>query len=250
MDHKALYISRKVLYRQAVLLVPIISIFIVVVLTLYEAHRVRQSERELVVTRRQIVQLDALIKDLDAKPPISVIPVILQSPAEQPDFIDMLRSRAESNQVSLTRWANAAVAASNPGAAGGAASALPPEVGAINCSIETTGTYNNLRHFLYSLQDAPRLFTLSDMVWARTDKWPNTSLKFNLARYITMNGPAPARMPAPIHIKAIADSGKHNQVVVGTSFWKSGAGSPLYPFPSTETLTPGINKDSESRGTQ
>ena len=108
MEHKALYISRKVLYRQAVLLVPIVSIFIVVVLTLYEDHRYRQFGRELVVTRKQITQLDTLIKDLDSKPPISVVPVILQSPAEQPDFIDLIRSRAELSHISLTRWSNAA----------------------------------------------------------------------------------------------------------------------------------------------
>ena len=99
MENKAIYISRKVLYRQAVLLVPMISIFVVVVLTLYEAHRYRQFGRELVVTRKQITQLNSLIKDLDAKPPLSVIPVILQSPAEQPDFIDMIRSRAELNHA-------------------------------------------------------------------------------------------------------------------------------------------------------
>ena len=63
MNSNALYFSRKVLYRQAVLLVPIISVFVVVVLTLYEAHRYRELGRELTVTKRQITQLDTLIKD-------------------------------------------------------------------------------------------------------------------------------------------------------------------------------------------
>jgi hypothetical protein len=248
MEHKAPFISRKLLYRQAVLLVPMVSIFVVVVLTLYEAHRCRQADRQLVVTRKQIAQLATLIKDLDSKPPISVVPVILQSPAEQPDFIDMIRSRAEQNHVSLTRWANAAVSGSSPGA--GKGSSLPAEVSAINCSIESAGTYNDLRHFLYSLQDGPRLFTLSDMVWSRNDKWPITMLKFNLARYVTMNGPAPTRMPAPIQSKTIADSGKHDQVVVDTSLWKSSSNNPTSVFPSTDNLTPGTKKVSESRGTQ
>jgi len=246
MEHKAIYISRKVLYRQAVLLVPIVSIFVAVVLTLYEAHRYRQYGRELAITRIQINQLNILIKDLDSKPPLSVIPVILQSPAEQPDFIDMLRSRAEQSHIALTRWSNAAPAPSN--AAGG--TPLPAEVGAINCSIEAAGTYNNLRHFLYSLQDAPRLFTLSEMLWARNDKWPITTIRFNLSRYITMNGPAPARMPATIQSKAIVESGKRDRVVADTATWKSSANNSIYPFPSTDNLTPVTNKATESRGTQ
>jgi hypothetical protein len=249
MEHKAIYISKKVLYRQAVLLVPIISIFVAVVLTLVEAHRYREYGRELVVTQRQINQLDILIKDLDSKPPISVIPVILQSPAEQPDFIDILRSRAEQTHISLTRWANTA-AAPNSAAASGGGTPLPAEVSAINCSIEVAGKYNDLRHFLYSLQDGPRLFTLSDMMWARNEKWPITTLKFNIARYVTMNGPAPARMPAQIQSKAVVDSGKHDQVVADTTLGKPSAGNPLYPFPSTDNLTQSTSKVSESRGTQ
>jgi hypothetical protein len=248
MDHKALYISRKVLYRQAVLLVPIVSVFVGVVLTLYEAHRFRQLKRELVVTRKQNEQLNALIKDLDSKPPLTVIPVILQSPAEQPDFIDMLRTRADHSHISLSRWANAA--APNPGTNADGTSAMPTDVSAINCSIEAVGRYNDLRHFLYSLQDAPRLFTLSDMVWSRNDKWPITALKFSLSRYVTMTGTAPARMPVQIESKTIADSGKQHQVVADASFWKSSANNPLYPFPSTDKLTTGKGKAPESRGTQ
>lgn len=243
MNRKALYISRKVLYRQAVLLVPVISIFIVVVLALYEAHRYRQYGRELVVTQKQITQLDTLIKDLDAKPPITVIPVILQSPVEQPDFIDVLRASAEKNHIVLNRWANA----TGPAGAG-ASTNVPAEVTAINCTIESAGTYNNLRRFLYSLQDAPRLFTLSDMVWTRNDRWPTTTLKFNLTRYVTASGSAPARMPAPT--KAITDSVKKDSVVIDTSFWTSSSNNPLYPFPSTDYLSTGVNKASDSRGTQ
>jgi hypothetical protein len=249
LNYKALYISRKALYRHAVLLVPIISIFVVVVLTLFEAHKYRQFGRELVVTRKQVAQLDSLIKDLDAKPPITVIPVIRLSPSEQPDFIDLLRSRAEVNHTSLTRWANAAGSGSSPGAVSGGANPLPADVGAINCSIEVTGKYNDLRHFLYSLQDGPRLFTLSDMAWSRNGTWPITTLKFNLARYTTINGSAPVRMPPQIPTKATANSGKHDQVVVDTTLWKSGAHW-LHPFPSTDNLTAGTKKVSETRGTQ
>lgn len=238
MNRSALYISRKVLYRQAVLLVPIVSIFIVVMLTLYEAHRYREFGREVVVTKKQIAQLEALIKDLDAKPPLTVIPVILQSGVEQPDFIDVLRSRAEQSHVILNRWANATVlavgtGAGNPGATGASSGppSLPSDVTAINCSIEAAGTYNSLRHFLYSLQYAPRLFTLSDMVWQRNDKWPITTLKFNLTRYISLSGTAPVHMPGPT--KVIAASVRTDSVATGKPLQASGTHNPLLPFSTT-----------------
>lgn len=247
MNSKALYISRKVLYRQAVLLVPVVSLFVVVMITLFEVHRFRQSGRELTVAKKQIVQIESLIKDLDAKPLLTVTPVILQSPVEQPDFIDVLRSRAEVSHVTLIRWANSSGPVS-PGATGGA-SPMPAEVSSINCTIESAGTYNDLRHFLYSLQDAPRLFTLSDMVWSRNDKWPITTLKFNLARYITSIGTAPVHIPAPV--KATAESPNTVHPVVDSSVWSTpNTPKPLNPFPNTGYLSPSMSKVADSRGSK
>ena len=88
------------------------------------------------------------------------------------------------------------------------------------------------------------------MVWSRNDKWPITMLKFNLARYVTMNGPAPTRMPAPIQSKAIADSGNYDQVAENTSLWKSRSSNQMSVFPPTDNLTAGTNKVSDSRGPQ
>lgn len=254
-NRKALYISRKILYRQAVLVVPIISFFVVAMLVLFEAHKYRQVGREVDYTNKQINQLGILIKEMDARPPLTVIPVILQSPVEQPDFIDVLRSRAEGTHVTLSKWANAAAPANNGGtpapaseANPGATRSLPQEVSTINCTIEVTGQYNDLRHFLYSLQDAPRLFTLSDMVWSRNNKWPETTLKFNLARYVTLSGSAPMRMPEPS--KATIDSAKSNEGSLQSARWSYGPGANPNSLPSTDSHANVVSTVSDSRGTQ
>jgi hypothetical protein len=48
-----------------------------------------------------------------------------------------------------------------------------------------------VREFLYNILRSPRLLTMTDVRWGRTDRWPTTGVSFTLTRYVTPPGKSP-----------------------------------------------------------
>lgn len=200
--------NRQILYRLITLAVPLLCIFVAAIVIFYEIHRLSQLRADLNETQKHVVALDQLVKEIQQQPPSAVLPADVQSPTEQPRFLTLLRAYADASHVQLTRWSNAAAAQAPVG--GAAKSGLPSGVAPITSAVEISGAYNDVRAFLYRLIAAPRLFSMSDMVWARADKGASTLLKFNLTRYVAPAGSAPPqnmdtaykamdRLPDPFH---------------------------------------------------
>jgi hypothetical protein len=176
--------KKPIVYRLVTLLVPLICLFVAGVVTLYESHRYHQLQAELSRTERQLTDLNRLIKEIERQPPVAILPADVQSPKEQSNFLTLLRAYADGSHVQLTNWSNTAQAAPTEGEK----RTLPSDISAIVSAIEITGTYKDARLFLYRLMSAPRLFSMGDMAWGRNDKWPITSLKFTLTRYVAPSG--------------------------------------------------------------
>jgi Tfp pilus assembly protein PilO len=191
----------------ASVLIPLLSLMIAASVILYEAQRAQRLEMERQQTVKQIALLEKLTKELEAQPRLNKTPSVGQSPKEQPEFLNMLRLYASLSRVQLTRFANTGAAVANTTTAGNDAThrELPPNVTAVACDIAVAGRFDDIRKFLDCLQRAPRLYNLSNLKWARDDKWPTTHLSFTLNRYLGPPDPLTAgRMQATVLSPALS----------------------------------------------
>src|SRR5580693_3688539 len=106
--------NKQSVYRLAILMFPVVSLFVALVVIIFESHRFQQLSHDLKTTEEQTTQLEHLIKDLEAQPPVATVPVVAQSQVEQPDFLNLLRTYADATHTQLTRWSNTGVAAVAP----------------------------------------------------------------------------------------------------------------------------------------
>jgi hypothetical protein len=162
-------------------------------LTVFQVRRMRDLESQ----RRQVEQSIAItqnsIASLEALPPLNRIPTEPFAPKEQVDFLNTLRAYADATRVKLVNWTNATplapISPSNPAAdSQEPGSTLPRGVIPIGSAVVISGTYANVRDFLYYLLRSPRLFSMTDLRWSRSEQYPNTTVSFTLTRYVTRPG--------------------------------------------------------------
>lgn len=155
----------------------------------YEIRRIRRLEGERIQVEQNIATVEKLRQELDQHTPVMLnrFPTAQQSPQEQADFLNKLRAYAAATQIRIVRWTNATPIAPASGGESGPPkqSSIPPGVLPISSSIEVSGLYNDIRAFLYSLLRDPRLFSLTDIEWQRSDRWPRTRVSMTLTRYVT-----------------------------------------------------------------
>lgn len=162
-------------------------------LTMYQLRRMRDLDAQ----RRQVEQSIAItqnsIASLEALPPLNRIPTEPFAPKEQVDFLNTLRAYADATRVRLVNWSNATplapLSTTSPATdTMEPKNALPRGVIPIGSAVVISGTYANVREFLYYLLRSPRLFSLTDLRWSRSDQYPNTTVSFTLTRYVTRPG--------------------------------------------------------------
>lgn len=125
--------------------------------------------------------------EFDAKTASPVVeqgqsPIVPGGEHEQAAFLEELRLAASQNGVQLVKW-NLAVKQ----AAGGAKpkGVTLPGASAIECQIEVSGTFRDLRAFLYDLAKSQRFYAFGNVNWRRDrDRYPKTNLRFTLTRFV------------------------------------------------------------------
>lgn len=188
------------LYNIAILMLPILCFGLAAGVSLHQANRLHKLDQEWRQVGKQLEAMDSLTIVAGAKPRLVRFPTVEQSPNEQPLFLNILRAYALESHVKVARWSNAASMANqassgstNGTSAEKAPPGMPPDVTPIASAVEVSGTYNDMRRFLYRLMRSPRVLSLSDIRWMRDDKWPETHLNFTLTRYVAPPGKASLR---------------------------------------------------------
>ncbi len=152
----------------------------------WQYRRIANLSTERVATERSIAIMQQQLAASEGEAPPMRIATMEMTPKEQVDFLYSLRAYAAATRVRLVSWTNGTpMAPAAPGGKEQAASTLPAGVNAISSAITVSGTYANVREFLYYLLRSPRLLSMSDMRWARGDAWPVSSVSFTLTRYVT-----------------------------------------------------------------
>jgi hypothetical protein len=173
-------------YRIWAFAIPLVCLVLGVILIMTQLARVRGLDAEKAQISKNISFVQGLIAQNDMQPLADKEPAIPQTADEQSLFLNELRLHAANARIELVRWANSPPPAQQPGAP------APPPSGPtipIVSSVETAGTYQNLRAFMYSLLRSPRLLNVSNLTWRREDDYPNTRLIFTLTRYVTKPQP-------------------------------------------------------------
>jgi len=150
-------------------------------------------------TEREIALAERTAQELKVAPAPARFPTSPLGPREQPDFLNTLRAYADATRVRLDRWTNATPIAPTSSAQEQEPSTrpkLPAGVAPVSSAVEASGSYANVREFLYLLLRSPRLFTMNDVRWERGDKWPRTRVSFTLTRYVSTAPPAPEESAA------------------------------------------------------
>lgn len=181
-------------------MLPILCFGLAAGVSMHQANRLHKLNQEWRQVGKQLAAMDSLTVVAGAKPRLVRYPTVEQSPNEQPLFLNILRAYALETHVKVMRWANSssvAKQASTSSANGANAekppAGMPPDVTPIASVVEVSGTYNDMRRFLYRLMRSPRVLSLSDIRWMREDKWPVTHLNFTLTRYVAPPGKAALR---------------------------------------------------------
>ncbi len=179
--------NKVALQNFAMIVAPLLSISVAGGGTIYQFRRLQRYQDDLAAKRKQVSILEGSLREMQIKKILPRIPIALQSPREQPEFLNAVRSYAEPLRVQLSRWTNAinkpALAQNNT--ANGENKEAPKEYQAIANTLEVKGKYTAVRAFLYQLLRAPRLYTLNDVKWSREAKGGLTTTSFTLTRYVT-----------------------------------------------------------------
>ncbi len=177
------------------LLLPVICIAMVAWMIFHEVRRMNQLHDDLIQTEKQIAFVEDMRKKLAETPQKPRFPTAEQTPREQTDFLTTMRLFSEANRVSMSKYSGTPVvpiSASAPGSG----PIRPLGVISIPSAIQVTGNYASVREFMYSILHSPRLFSMTDIRWARGQKWPMTSLTCTLIRYVSNQPVASSQQPA------------------------------------------------------
>ena len=177
--------KKTLLYRLSLFAIPIACIGLTSGLNAYEVRRVQTLDTRLKATEQEIREARELIAGVEKRGKAGFITIVPDTPQEQVTFIGALRAVAAQSHVRLTQWGASPVPTiSAPETAGEKLKADLAKVTPIANEISVSGTYDQIRGFLFSLTKQERLVTLSGIRWTRATDPPMTTLNFRLTRYV------------------------------------------------------------------
>ncbi|MCW5943384.1 MAG: hypothetical protein KIS66_14225 [Fimbriimonadaceae bacterium] len=160
-----------------------------------QVGQLRRLEAEQSRLQQSVRKLEFGSKTVAPVVELEQAPIVPSGEREQAAFLEELRLAASQNGVELVKW-NLAV--QKPVASPTSKSVSVPDASGIDCQIEVAGTYQDLRAFLYDLAKGQRFYAFGNVNWRRDrDRYPKTSLRFTLTRFVTGPAESFAKNPAP-----------------------------------------------------
>jgi hypothetical protein len=189
--------NKSLLYQLSLFAIPIACIGLTSGLNVYEMRRMETLDTKLKATQAAISAARQLIAGVEKRGKAGFIALVLDTPQEQVDFVSSLRGTAAQCHVSLTRWGTSAPPTiAMPDGTSEALKNDLAKVTPIANEITVTGSYEQVRAFLYALTQQERLVTLAGVKWDRGSDPPLTTLNFRLTRYVgNLNAVTP---PPPV----------------------------------------------------
>jgi hypothetical protein len=178
-------LKKSLFYQLSLVAIPIACIGLTSGLNAYEVRRVQTLDTQLKTTQQEVREARELIAGVEKRGKAGFITFMPDTPQEQVAFISALRGTAAQAHVTLTRWGIAPVPTItvpdgiDPKLKDDLAKVVP-----VANEVTVTGTYDQVRTFLYSLTLQERLVTLANIKWARATDPPTTTLNFHLTRYV------------------------------------------------------------------
>ncbi len=189
--------QKPLIYRLSLFLLPIACIGLTSGLNAYEVRRVQTLDTQLTTTRQEIGEARELIAGVEKRGKAGFITFSPDTPQEQVAFVSALRITAAQCHVTLTRWGvGAPPTLAIPDGTSQALKDDLSKVTPIANEVSVTGTYDQVRSFLYSLTQQERLVTIAGIKWMRATDPPATTLNFRLTRYVGNLDVAAAAPPA------------------------------------------------------
>lgn len=150
------------------------------------------SQRE-VVARHELEEAQAAKKKMEEQPVDGRYAAEERSPTEETKFLDELRNRAKAAGVTIVRWSSH-TSTYDKNKAGGPPSPTQAKdeeavkgLTKVSCDLAVSGAYPALRRFVAGLSTSPRLYTLSNVDWNRSDT--GSELAMTLGRYLAPAAP-------------------------------------------------------------
>ncbi len=183
--------KKTVLYQISLFAIPIACIGLTTGLNAYEVRRAQTLEAKLKTTEQEIREAHELITGVEKRGKAGFITIVPDTPQEQVTFVSGLRANAAQCHVRLTQWgASPPPTITVPEGTTQKMKDDLAKVTPIANEVSVSGTYDQVRSFLYSLTIQERLVTLSSLKWTRATDPPLTALNFRITRYVGSLGAA------------------------------------------------------------
>lgn len=185
--------KKSILYQLSLFAIPIACFGLTCGLNAYEVRRVQMLEARLKTTQKEIMEARELISGVEKRGTAGFVSLVPDSPHEQIDFVSALRTTAGQCHVNLARWGVAPLP--TIAVPEGTPQQLKDDLGKVtpvSNDVSVTGTYEQVRAFLFSLTQQERLVTLDSIKWSRGAAPPTTTFNFRLTRYVGNLPVAPA----------------------------------------------------------
>lgn len=183
--------KKSLLYHISLFAIPIACIGLASGLNAYEVRRLQTLDTKLQATQLEVKEARELIAGVEKRGKAGFLALVPDTPQEQIAFVSALRGTAAQCHVSLTRWGTAPVPTIV--VPEGVSQKLKDDltkVTPISSEVSVSGTYDQVRAFLFSLTQQERLVTLASIKWSRASDPPTTNLSFRLTRYVGSLGTA------------------------------------------------------------
>lgn len=177
--------KKSLLYQLSLFAIPISCIGLTSGLNAYEVRRLQTLDTKLKATQLEIKEARELIAGVEKRGKAGFIALVPDTPQEQVTYVSALRTTAAQCHVTLTRWGTAPVPTIV--VPDGASQKLKDDLAKVTPianEVTVTGSYDQVRTFLYSLTQQERLVTLAGIKWTRAAEPPTTTLNFRLTRYV------------------------------------------------------------------
>ncbi len=105
-------------------------------------------------------------------------------------FLQWRKETAAASHVEVSKWTNMPPPPPPPAPAAdqpkdpNAPKPLPRGISMLISAVEVSGTYTDIRDFLYLIMRSTRVVTLNGVKWTRAEKWPQTKVTFTVTRYV------------------------------------------------------------------
>lgn len=177
--------KKSIIQQISLFVIPIACIGLTSGMNVYEVRRLQTLDTRLKTTEQEIREARELIAGVEKRGKAGFIAIVPDTPQEQVAFISSLRTNAAQSHVRLTQWGSSPIPTiSVPEAAGEKLKADLAKVTPIANEIGVSGTFDQIRSFLYSLTQQERLVTLSGIKWTRSTEPPMTALSLKVTRYV------------------------------------------------------------------